>query len=130
MLKWACLVVLLLVLSFVGWRVAAARLAPSPADLFMQSVANGDGGLGWRQLCAGLQAQLPVDVLQAEADTQRTLHAQQGVTLTVDHVGDRPRAGGGQIRVYVATAHGGDGATAQKTYVLSTQPSGCVESVD
>jgi len=113
------------------WRSTELFPASSltPADLFMQSVASADGGLGWSQLCPTLQSQLPRDVLEQHAMAQRALHAQQGVTLSIAHVGDRPRPTGGEIRFYVATAHGADGSTGQKAYVVSTQPSGCVESV-
>ena len=100
-----------------------------PADLFMQSVATEDGSLGWNQLCPALQVQLPRDVLEQHTQALRDGYARAGVTLTIDHVGDWPRLGGGEIRVYVATEHAADGATGQKTYVLQTQASGCVESV-
>jgi hypothetical protein len=102
----------------------------APADVFMQSVASEDGGLGWSQLCPMLQNQLPRDALEQHSLTQRALQAQQGVTLSIDHVGDRPRPTGGEIRFYIATAHGSDGSTGQKTYVVKTQASGCVESVE
>jgi hypothetical protein len=51
------------------------------------------------------------------------------MTLSVDHVGDRPRPTGGEIRFYVATARGADGSEGQATYVVKTQANGCVESV-
>jgi hypothetical protein len=104
-------------------------MSPTPADLFMQSVATEDGGLGWSQLCPALQDQLPRDVLEQQSMTQRTLQTQQRVTVSIEHVGDRPRPDGGEIRFYVATAHTADGSTGQKTYVVRTQASGCVESV-
>jgi hypothetical protein len=125
--------VLLLGLGFAGyWRGGTdfVRSPLAPADVFMQSVASEDGGLGWSQLCPVLQSQLPRDVLEQHSLTQRTLEAQQGVTLSIDHVGDRPRPSGGEIRFYVATVHGADGSTGQKTYVVKTQASGCVESVE
>jgi hypothetical protein len=113
------------------WRgVDAVRAnAPAPADLFMQSIASEDGDLGWQQLCPALQDQLPRAVLEQQASAQRTFQLQQGVTLSVEHVGDRPRPSGGEIRFYVATAHRSDGSTGQKTYVIQTQANGCVESV-
>ena len=101
----------------------------TPADLFMQSVVTEDGSLGWNQLCPTLQVQLPRDVLEQHTQSLRAQHAQAGVTLTVKHVGDSERAAGGQIRVYVATEHAPDGSTGEKTYVLQTQVSGCVESI-
>jgi hypothetical protein len=107
-----------------------AWTSPTPADLFMQSVAASDGGLGWSQLCPTLQSQLPRDVLEHQTVAQQILHIQHGVTLRIEHVGDRPRPTGGEIRFYVATAQGADGSTGQKAYVVKTQANGCVESVD
>jgi hypothetical protein len=119
------------VATAIAWRgVEAGRAtAPEPADLFMQSIATEDGDLGWQQLCPALQDQLPRAVLEQQASAQRTFQLQQGVTLSIEHVGDRPRPGGGEIRFYVATAHRTDGSTGQKSYVIQTQVSGCVESV-
>lgn len=123
---------LLAVIAAVYWRgtdlVRGGSL--SPADLFMQSVAIEDGGLGWSQLCPTLQSQLPREVLEQQSMTQRTIQAQQGVKMSIEHVGDRPRPTGGEIRFYVATVHAADGSTGQKTYVVRTQASGCVESVE
>ncbi len=117
----------------VYWRLSVPAFASTavsvPADLFMQSVATEDGALGWQQLCPALQSQLPRDVLEQQTAMQRANAAQQGVTLTIQHVGDRPRPAGGQVRTYVATAKAADGSVGQKTYVVTTQPSGCVESV-
>ncbi len=126
------------VLLLVGLAVAAAWRytqplqadPPAPADLFMQSVANEDGGLGWSQLCPDLQTLLPRDALEQQTEMQRTTQSQMGVTLRIDHVADRARPTGGEIRFYVATAHAMDGSTGQKTYVVKTQASGCVESVN
>jgi hypothetical protein len=114
------------------WRFSAPESArsPAPADLFMQSVADEDGGLGWDQLCPEVRVQVPREALEQQTLTQRAIHVNEGVTLTVDHVRDQPRPGGGQTRVYAATAHGTDGSTGQKTYVVNTQSSGCVESVE
>jgi hypothetical protein len=126
-------VLLAAVIGATGWRLSSSPTVtsgPAPADLFMQSVATEDGDLGWNQLCPSLQGQLPRQALEQQAMTQRTSRTQQGVTLTVDFVGDRPRPSGGEVRIYVATAHGTDGAAGQKTYVIQTQPGGCVESVN
>jgi hypothetical protein len=122
---------LLGVVAAVYWRFTQPVWGSSsaPADLFMQSVSTEDGGLGWSQLCPGLQTQLPLDVLDQQTLMQRSLQTQQRVTLTIQHIGDTPRPTGGEIRFYVATAHGSDGSTGQKTYVVKTQTSGCVESV-
>ncbi len=115
-----------------AWRYTPALWAasPVPADLFMQSVASEDGGLGWSQLCPDLQVQLPRTVLEQQTQLQRTTQGQMGVALKIDHVGDRPRPTGGEIRFYIATARATDGSTGQKTYVVKTQASGCVESVN
>jgi hypothetical protein len=115
-----------------AWRYTQPMWAdsPAPADLFMQSVATEDGGLGWSQLCPDVQTLLPRDVLEQQTEMQRTTQSQMGVTLRIDHVGDRARPTGGEIRFYVATAHATDGSTGQKTYVVKTQASGCVESVN
>jgi len=126
------------VLLLVGLAVAAAWRytqplqadPPAPADLFMQSVATEDGGLGWSQLCPDLQTLLPRDVLEQQTEMQRITKSQMGVTLRIDHVADRARPTGGEIRFYVATAHAMDGSTGQKTYVVKTHASGCVESVN
>jgi hypothetical protein len=119
------------VATALAWRgVDAVRAtAPAPADLFMQSIATEDGDLGWQQLCPALQSELPRDALEQQASAQRTSQLQQGVTLSIEHVGDTPRPSGGEIRFYVATAHRADGSTGQKSYVIQTQASGCVESV-
>jgi len=58
------------------------------------------------------------------------VEGRMGVALKIDHVGDRPRPTGGEIRFYIATARATDGSTGQKTYVVKTQASGCVESVN
>ena len=124
-------VLLVAVAGATYWRFGNAPWfgKPTPADLFMQSVATEDGALGWNQLCPALQVQLPRDVLQQQTEKLRSDHLHSGVTLTIEHIGDRPRAGGGQIRVYVATLRAADGSTGEKTYVVETQANGCVESV-
>jgi hypothetical protein len=125
--------VLVVALAMVGyWRYSTALASANittPADQFMHSVAIEDGALGWNQLCPALQSQLPKDVLEQQTETLRNSHEQAGITLTIDHIANWPRTTGGEIRVYVATAHGPGGSTGQKTYVLQTQASGCVESV-
>jgi len=104
--------------------------APAPADQFMQSVATLDGDLGWNQLCPAVQAQVPRALVLEQTGAQRLAASEQSVTLSIDYVGDHPRPGGGQIRFYVATAHAPDGGVGQKTYIVKTETSGCVESVE
>jgi hypothetical protein len=123
---------LLLLIGTAGiWRGAQVvrPTSESPADLFMQSIATEDGTLGWNQLCLSLQQQLPRETLEQLTATQRTIASGKGMSLSVEHVADRPRPGGGEIRVYIATVHTDDGAIGQKTYVITTQASGCVESI-
>ncbi len=123
---------LLGVCAAVYWRYTEDVWGSSstPADKFMQSIATEDGGLGWSQLCPGLQDQVPRAVFERQSLVQRSLQTDPGMTLTIQHVGDAPRPTGGEIRFYVATARGTDGSTGQKTYTLKTQSSGCVESVE
>jgi hypothetical protein len=125
----SALILAVIVAAYWRFTDTAGAKPPTPSDLFMQSIATEDGALGWSQLCPALQVQLPRATLEQQTEQLRASHLQSGVTLTVNHVADWPRSGGGEIRVYVATAHGADGSTGQKTYVLQTQPSGCVESV-
>jgi hypothetical protein len=124
--------VLLLLIGTAGvWRGASVARAtpPVPADLFIQSIATEDGDLGWNQLCPALRQQLPRESLEQLTASQRTIASDRGMTLSVEHVGDRPRPSGGEIRFYVATLHTADGEIGQKTYVITTQASGCVESI-
>src|SRR5258708_12636842 len=88
-----------------------------PADLFMQSVATEDGGLGWSQLCPDLQVQLPRTVLEQQTQLQRTTQGQMGVALKIDHVGDRPQPTGGEIRFNSATALSTASSTCPNTYL-------------
>jgi hypothetical protein len=101
-----------------------------PADTFMQSVVRRDGTLGWQQLCAQARAQLPLAVVQDQAAAQRIAEAGAGVTLTLVYMGSQPRPGGGEIRVYIVTAHFADDHTERRTYTLQTEPSGCVASIE
>jgi hypothetical protein len=100
-----------------------------PADQFMHSIVTEDGALGWHQLCASLQRQLPMNALVQQAQAQRTTLAQYGVWLTVKFVGTQPQRDGGVSHVYIVTAHWPGGATQTRTYIVLTQPSGCVEDV-
>jgi hypothetical protein len=65
--------------------------------------SSGSGGLGGRQLCPTLQQQLPREVFEQQASTQGALQARQGLTLRIEHVGDKSRRTGGEIRFYIAT---------------------------
>ena len=103
--------------------------APAPADLFMQSVVKRDGALGWHQLCPSVQAQLPLATLTRQVEEQRISESGQGLTLTVDYVGSHPRPQGGEIRLYVVTAHRPHGWVGLRMYIVYTQTSGCVEDV-
>jgi hypothetical protein len=104
--------------------------APAPANLFMQSVVKRDGALGWHQLCPSVQAQLPLSVLANQVEQQRIAESRQGLTLTVDYVGNHPRPQGGQIRLYVVTARRPHGWVGLRMYIVYTQASGCVEDVE
>ncbi len=104
-------------------------VAASPADLFIRSVVTRDGALGWRQLCHDVQAQVTEVSVREQADAQRAAEAGTGVRLTADFVGTRPASQGGQIRLYLLTAHGPQGVLGQRTYVVHTGAAGCVEDV-
>lgn len=108
----------------------AQKVASPPADLFMQSVIKRDGALGWHQLCPDLQARIPIDELQRQAAQQKSYEASQGVTLTMDYLGTHPQTDErGEIHLYLVTAKNDTGLLAQRIYVLTTQPAGCVEDV-
>lgn len=100
-----------------------------PADLFIQSVVKDDGSLGWHQLCPALQAEVPQNVLVQQANAQRDIAARQGLQLTADFVGAHPRLTGGEIRIYVITAHWPSGSAQQRIYSVMTQANGCIEDV-
>jgi hypothetical protein len=100
-----------------------------PADRFIQSIIKDDGSLGWHQLCPSVQAQIPQGMLVQQANAQRTAMAQNGLRLTADFVGARPQPSGGELRLYVVTAHWPNGTMEQRTYSVLTQMSGCVEDV-
>jgi len=128
---WLALLVVLVTLTLLlATRWAVQSKAPVPADLFMQSVVKRDGQLGWQQLCPALQVQLPLSTLTRQLEQQRSAESSQGLTLTVDYVGAHARAQGGQIRLYVLTARRADGWVGQRTYIVWTQASGCVEDVN
>src|SRR5215207_4948152 len=90
-------ILLLVVAGAACWRLTSLASAGDqvPADLFMQSVASDDGALGWNQLCPSLQTQLPREVLVRHTALTRVSHAEMGRTLSIDFVGERPRAIGG-----------------------------------
>jgi hypothetical protein len=113
----------------VGTNLALQRSTPAPADLFMQSVVQRDGNLGWHQLCPALQAQMPLTQLASQVQQERSTEAKQGLRLTVDYIGAHAQPQGGQIRLYVVTARGPNGWVGQRTYIVYTQASGCVQDV-
>src|SRR5258706_4180740 len=102
---------------------------PTPADLFMQSVVKRDAALGWHQLCSPVQAQVPLASLVDQVERQRIAEAGEGLTLSVDYIGAHAQPQGGQIRLYVVTAHRRDRWVQQRTYIVYTQAGGCVEDV-
>jgi hypothetical protein len=123
-------VVLAISILILGTRLAVHANTPTPADLFMQSVVKRDGNLGWHQLCPALQAQEPLSALASQVQQQRLAEAAQGLTLTVDYIGAHSRSQGGEIRLYVVTAHRPNGWVGQRTYIVYTQANGCVEDVN
>ena len=131
---WLGLVVVLATPALIlgtRWAVQANTPAntPVPADLFIQSVVKLDGTLGWHQLCPSLQAQMPLSELTSQVETQRIAASGQGLTLTESYIGAHPRPQGGEVRVYVVTAHRPNGWVEQRTYSVYTQVSGCVEDI-
>jgi hypothetical protein len=129
-IMWVCLVVVLAIPTFilVTNRAVPAK-TPTPADLFMQSVVKRDAALGWHQLCSSVQAQVPLAALAGQVERQRIAEAGEGLTLAVDYIGAHAQPQGGQIRLYVVTAHRPDGWVGQRTYIVYTQAGGCVEDV-
>lgn len=99
------------------------------ADLFIQSITQDDGALGWHQLCPSLQAQVSESSLVQAAQEQRTELAQQSVTLTAGLISARTLSAGGQVRQYLLTAHWPDGSTQVRTYIVFTEASGCVTDI-
>lgn len=103
--------------------------SPSHADLFMQSVVTRDGELGWNQLCPDVQAMLPQTVLIREANAQHAADLSQGVSLSMQSLATQSLKKGGQLSLYLVTAHKPDGWEAQRMYMVRTRGSGCVEDV-
>ncbi len=133
-LVWLGIAVVLAVLLFflvsnLTVKGTNANTNNAPADLFMQSVVTRDVNLGWHQLCPGLQAQVPLGALANQIRQQRIVEVKEGLTLTLDYVGSHARPQGGQIRVYVVVAHRPNGWVAQRTYIISTQATGCVDDI-
>ncbi len=129
-IAWLGLVVVLATPTLIlgtTWAVQSNALAP--ADVFMQSVVKRDGALGWHQLCPALQAQEPLPALASQVEQQRFAESGQSLTLTVDYIGSHSQPQGGQIRLYVVTARRPGGWVEQRTYIVYTQASGCVEDV-
>src|SRR5258708_8860365 len=99
------LVVLATPTLIVGIPRVLQHTTPAPADLFMQSVVQRDGGLGWHQLCPALQAQMPLALLASQVQHQRSAQAAHGPSPPLDYIGGHAQPPGGQIRLYVVTAH-------------------------
>src|SRR5215472_11918716 len=84
---WLGLIVVLATPALIlGTIWAFYAVTPDPADVFMQSVARRDGGLGWHQLCPILQQQVPLSELANQAEKQRIAESRQGMMFTVDFV--------------------------------------------
>jgi hypothetical protein len=116
-----------------GSRPAPSSIVPAaptgPADVFMRSIAEDNGSLGWHQLCPSVQVQVPESTLVGQADAERRVRAQQGLTLTVSFIGSHPSGDGGELRQYVVTGHWPNGAILTRIYTVLTQASGCVADV-
>jgi hypothetical protein len=127
---WVVLGVVLTLATLRGVTTRASRVqVPVPADVFMQSVVTRDGNLGWHQLCSGVQSQVSLSALVRTTQQQRQAETREGLRLTPSYIGADARPQGGQIRVYVMTAHLPNGWVGQRTYIVYTQASGCVEDV-
>jgi hypothetical protein len=135
---WAVVALLLLVVAVptafyvfahVTTGASNSGLSASPADRFIKSIVTEDGALGWHQLCPSVQAQLPLAVIEQQANAQRKAMLKQGVWLTAKPVGTHPQDDGGVSHQYVVTAHWHSGATQSLTFTVFTQSSGCVEDV-
>jgi hypothetical protein len=122
--------VLAIVLHFTSASLPVRAAAEPPADTFMHSVASRDGRLGWQQLCAGAQGELPVDVLVQRTDALRVADAAAGISVRISFVGADPRPEGGERRTYLATAWQLGEPLTQKTFVVRTQADGCVEALE
>ena len=122
--------ILVTVVGLVSWRPAPVAASP-PADILMSSVVADDGTLGWQQLCPGARAELPLAVLLEAVDAVRSADASTGTEVTVQLISAVPRPDGGERRVYVATARRPEiPQLQQKTFVVRTQASGCVEALE
>lgn len=122
-------IVVALVLTFSPVRSNWATTNKTPADLFIQSVVNRDANLGWHQLCPSLQQAVSLPELISQVRQQHEADSRLNISLTFDYIGAHPRTQGGQIRIYVVTAHRPNGWIAQRTYVIFTQASGCVDDI-
>ena len=126
---WVALVVVTLSTLGVVTTRASQVQAHVPADMYMQSVVTRDGNLGWHQLCSDVQSQVPLPALVSTTQQQRQAESREGLRLTLAYIGAEARPQGGQVRVYVMTAHIPNGWVGQRTYIVYTQASGCVEDV-
>lgn len=115
----------------------AQRSATLPADVFMQAIIAHDGQRAWQQFCPPTQGKLSPAALATLADSQvvsqpdpqATSSTHQAAHLGVDYIGAHKWAAGGQVRVYVVTAHWASGADAGTLFIIRTQVSGCVDGI-
>jgi hypothetical protein len=127
---WVVLVVVLTLSALAVVTTRASQVqAHVPTDVFMQSVVTRDGNLGWHQLCSDVQSQVSLSALVSTTQQQRQAETKEGLRLALAYIGAQARPQGGQIRVYVMTAHLPNGWVGHRTYIVYTQASGCVEDV-
>jgi hypothetical protein len=103
---------------------------PSAADTFMHSVARRDGRQVWLQLCPEAQREVPVEALVEETDALRATDGVYDMTVSMDFVRAEPLPEGGERRTYLASAHQSGATVIQKTFVVRTQASGCVQALE
>jgi hypothetical protein len=104
-------------------------LTSTAADIFMHALMTRNGQLAWQQLCSDLQRKLPASALMNLANAQGAAGANPGVKVGLDYVGSHVWSAGGEIRVYVITAHWPSGEDVRALYVLRTQASGCIDGI-
>jgi hypothetical protein len=111
--------------SFRGADVGEA----SSTDVFMVAIVAQNGQLAWQQLCPSLQEVLPAATLAHLVAAQGAAYANQNAQLGVDYIGAHAWANGGEIHIYVVTAHWSSGTEGHALFVLRTQVSGCIDGI-